>query len=204
MKLTMSADANRPSTFEIVQAGSIVPSRFDQHIVRRLSDLDGQFLEEQAYRTLLSLEDSPVYEVYGFQRPEVAGELLHGLSIVHPGKVGSEYFMTKGHYHVVLDTAEIYYCLQGEGFMVMETPDGEWEVVPLRKGTVLYVPPRWAHRSINTHASEDLVTFFAFPGNAGHDYESIEKNGFRKLVVERDGAPQVTDNPHWIPPEARR
>lgn len=200
----MKAEAKRPFSFEIHRTGAIVPSRFDRHLIRRLSDLAGQFLEERAYRDLLSREDSLVYEVYGIQRPEVAGELLHGLSIVHPGKVGSEYFMTKGHYHVVLDTAEIYYCLQGEGFMVMETPDGDWEVVPLHKDRVLYVPPRWAHRSVNIHPSEDLVTFFAFPGHAGHDYASIEKNGFRKLVVERDGAPQVIDNPRWIPPEARR
>jgi len=46
------------------------------------------------------------------------GELLHGTSIVHPGKVGNEYFMTKGHFHSVLDTAEVYYVLQGRGMMV--------------------------------------------------------------------------------------
>ena len=199
----MSADTKRPSTFEISQAGSIVPSRFDYHVIRRLSDMEGQFLEQDAYRVLLSAEDRLVYEVYEMQRPKVAGELLHGLSIVHPGKVGNEYFMTKGHYHVVLDTAEIYYCLQGEGHIVMETPDGDWEVATLRRDTVLYVPPRWAHRSVNTHRSEDLVTFFAYPGHAGHDYGSIEKQGFRKRVVEQEGNPQVIDNPRWLPPEAR-
>jgi len=199
----MSTDTKRPSTFEISQAGSIVPSRFDYHVIRRLSDMEGQFLEQDAYRVLLSAEDRLVYEVYEMQRPKVAGELLHGLSIVHPGKVGNEYFMTKGHYHVVLDTAEIYYCLQGEGHMVMETPDGDWEVATLRRDTVLYVPPRWAHRSVNTHRSEDLVTFFAYPGHAGHDYVSIEKQGFRKRVVEQEGNPQVIDNPRWLPPEAR-
>ena len=81
-------------------------------------------------------------------RPEVAGELLHGISIVHPGKVGDEYYMTKGHFHTVLDTAEVYYCLKGDGAMVMETPEGEWSVEELHPGRVLYVPPRWAHRSV--------------------------------------------------------
>ena len=55
---------------------------------------------------------------------------------------------------------------------------------------------RWAHRSVNTGA-EDLVMFFVYPGNAGHDYGTIEQQGFRKLVVERDGHPQVVDNPKW-------
>ena len=68
---------------------------------------------------------------------------------------------------------------------------------------VLYVPPGWAHRSVNTGSGEDLVTFFVYPGHAGHDYGSIESQGFRKLVVERDGAPCIVDNARWRGPEAR-
>jgi glucose-6-phosphate isomerase len=116
---------------------------------------------------------------------------------VHPGKVGDEYFMTKGHFHAVLDTAEIYYCLQGEGMMVMEMPEGDWAVEELRPGKVLYVPPRWAHRSVNTSDKEELVTFFIYPAHAGHDYGTIESQGFRKLVVERDNQPCIVDNPRW-------
>jgi glucose-6-phosphate isomerase len=152
---------------------------------------------------MLVEEDRVLYQVYEIKRPEVAGELLHGVSIVHPGKVGDEYYMTKGHFHTVLDTAEVYLCLRGEGYMVMETPEGDWAVEPLRPNAVLYVPPRWAHRSVNTSPTEDLVTFFVYPGNAGHDYGSIEKQGYRKLVVERNGRPSITDNPRWLPPEKR-
>lgn len=133
--------------------------------------------------------------------PSQRGELMHGISIVHPGKVGAEYFMIKGHFPTVLDTAEVYYCLKGKGAMVMETPDGEWSVEELRPGRVLYVPPRWAHRSINTGQREDLVTFFIYPGNAGHDYGTIEQQGFRKLVVENDARAQIIDNPRWRPHE---
>jgi glucose-6-phosphate isomerase len=111
--------------------------------------------------------------------------------------------MTKGHFHTVLDTAEVYYCIKGEGYMVMETPEGEWSVEPLKPQTVLYVPPCWAHRSVNTSPDEDLVTFFVYPGDAGHDYGSIEKQGYRKLVVEKDGKPAIVDNPRWLPPEKR-
>jgi glucose-6-phosphate isomerase len=162
-----------------------------------------QYHDEQAYEALLNQQDYVLYEVYEVKRPEIAGELLQGISIVHPGKVGDEFFMTKGHFHSELDTAEVYYCLQGEGLMVMETPEGEWAVEKLIPEKVLYVPPRWAHRSVNTSRNEDLVTFFVYPGNAGHDYGSIEKQGFRKLVVEREGEVQVIDNPRWLPPEAR-
>jgi glucose-6-phosphate isomerase len=60
------------------------------------------------------------------------------------------------------------------------------------------VPRRYAHRSINVGA-EPLVTFFAFPGHAGHDYGTIEEKGFRKLCVRRaDGSPTFVDNPSWV------
>ncbi len=103
---------------------------------------------EQAYDAALAAEDKLVYEVYEIARPHLAGELLSGISIVHPGKVGSEFFMTKGHFHEVLETAEIYYCLHGKGYMVMETPEGDSAVEALSPGKVVYVPQRWANRSV--------------------------------------------------------
>jgi glucose-6-phosphate isomerase len=169
------------------------------HVVRRLSAMRGQYADSQAYEAMLAQEDVVLYEVYEIQRPEAAGELRHGLSIIHPGKVGDEYFMTKGHFHTVLDTAELYYCLRGQGMLLMETPEGEWAVEQLLPNHVVYVPPRWAHRSVNTSPYEDLITLFVYPGNAGHDYGTIEKQGFRKLIVERDGRPCVVDNPRWRP-----
>jgi glucose-6-phosphate isomerase len=187
---------DRPFTFDISMPGG-VPSRCDRHVVRRLSSMKGQYADRKAYERLLAEEDPLVYEVYEVDRPQTVGELSLGLSVVHPGKVGDEYFMTKGHFHVELETAEIYQCLKGEGVMVMETPEGEWSVQELRPGRVLYIPPRWAHRSVNTGSTEDLVMFFIYPAHAGHDYGTIEKQGFRKLIVERDGQPQIVDNPRW-------
>ena len=63
-------------------------------------------------------------------------------------------------------TAEVYYCLQGTGMMVMETAEGECAVERLRRGTVLYVPPRWARRSVKTAGEEDLVMLYIY---SAHD-----------------------------------
>jgi len=200
----MPENGNHPFTYDIIfQAEKIVLSSYDNHITRRLSSMRNQFLDLAAYEAVLVKEDRLLYEVYEIRLPEEAGVLLQGISIVHPGKVGDEYFMTKGHFHAVIETAEVYYCLRGAGHMVMETPEGEWAVEALSPHKILYVPPRWAHRSVNANSQEDLVTFFVYPGDAGHDYGSIEKQGFRKLVVERDGSPAIIDNPRWLPPEAR-
>ncbi len=56
---------------------------------------------------------------------------------------------------------------------------------------------------MNTGGNADLITFFVYPGHSGHDYGSIEKQGFRKLIVERAGVPTVIDNPRWLPPAQR-
>jgi glucose-6-phosphate isomerase len=80
--------------------------------------------------------------------------------------------------------------------MLMETPEGEWDAVELEAGKAVYVPGRWAHRSINV-SDEPLVTFFVFRADAGHDYGTIETKGYRKLIVERDGKPTIIDNPKW-------
>jgi glucose-6-phosphate isomerase len=199
----MLENPNLPFTLSLARHPQPTLDIYDNHLIRRLSSMRGQFNDTAAYEAQLAREDVVLYEVLEVKRPEKAGELLFGLSIVHPGKVGDEYYMTKGHFHQVLETAEIYECLQGHGYMVMETPEGEWNVAELAPGKLLYVPPRWAHRTVNASLSEDIVTYFVYPGNAGHDYGSIEKQGFRKLVVEHTGRPQIVDNPRWLPPEAR-
>ncbi len=195
MELPVSFDLNLPGG---------IPSRYDNYLVRKLSSMKGQFFEQETYAKMITEGDPVLYEVYEFKRPQVEGELLYGISIVHPGKVGKEYYMTKGHFHTVIETAEVYYCLQGSGCMVMETPEGEWAVEVLSPGKVLYVPPRWAHRSVNTGSGNDLVTYFVYPANAGHDYKTIELQGFRKLVMEENGVPEVIDNPRWQTPGERQ
>lgn len=192
---------DRPISATITEPG-LIPDGDTNHIVRHLSAMRGQFSDAAAFEAVLKHEDRVLYEVYAIERQEIDGELISGTSIVHPGKIGDEFHMTKGHFHSVVDTAEVYYCLHGEGVMVMETPEGEWAVEPLQPGRMLYVPPRWAHRSVNT-GSTDLVTFFIYPAHAGHDYGTIETQGFRKLVLEQDGVMAIVDNPRWLPPGER-
>ncbi len=192
----------KPFTFGVETAQAVLDD-YDNHIERHLSNMKGMFNDAAAYDAALANGDPKLYDVYELHVPQVAGELLHGLSVLHPGLIGDEYYMTKGHFHTVLETGEVYYCLRGKGVMVMETPEGDWAVEHLEPGKVLYVPPRWAHRSVNTSPDEDLVTFFVYPGNAGHDYRTIETQGFRKLILHRDGDMSIEDNPRWLGPEGR-
>lgn len=166
-------------------------------IRRRLSDMTGMYLNETARADMVARDNSLVYEFYDMGVPDRPGAIAYGTTILCAGKVADEYFMTKGHFHTVLDTAEVYYCLRGRGILLMENPEGDWEVQEMTPGAAIYVPERFAHRTVNTDPSEPLVSFFAFRGDAGHDYGTIESHGFRKLVVERDGKPEIIDNPRW-------
>jgi glucose-6-phosphate isomerase len=48
--------------------------------------------------------------------------------------------------------------------------------VEVTVGKIAYIPPGWAHRSINTGKSE--YKFLAvYPGGAGHDYQWVLDNG---------------------------
>lgn len=172
-------------------------SKTKKPLQRYLSQMKGMYADDEAFDAALSDGDPVVYEFFDMGVPESEKEIAYGTSITYPGKVGDEYYMTKGHFHTVLDTAEVYYCLRGNGYMLMENPEGEWEARELTPGSAVYVPPRYAHRSINVSPDEPLITFFAFPGHAGHDYGSIETQGFRKLLVESDGQPVFRDNPKW-------
>src|SRR5215213_11507566 len=86
--------------------------------VRRLSDLRGLFADAAAEAALLS-ENPVIYEVYyPYEPPEVEGQLGFCTTVIHPGMVGREYFMTKGHFHKRIDRAEVYYGLKGEGRLI--------------------------------------------------------------------------------------
>ena len=175
----------------LCKSGKVQPTH------RFVSNMVSQFNDRAAAEEIVRNGDKPIYDFYELEQiPETAGDLKFGTSIVYPGKVGDEYFMTKGHFHTILDTGEVYYCLSGQGAMLMETPEGEVSLIEMKPGVAVYVPPRWAHRSINTGA-ETMVTFFVFRSDAGHDYGTIEQKGYRKLVVERDGKPVMIDTPRW-------
>jgi glucose-6-phosphate isomerase len=182
-----------PFSFDINLTGDW-RSQFDRRLERRLSAMDGYYADAGAFAEA-SRNDPVCYEVYEMLRPEHSGELLHGLSVVHAGRVGDEFYMTKGHYHSERLTAEIYLGVRGRGLLLMEDETGEWAAEEIVPGRVVYVAPGWAHRSVNLHPSETLITFFAYPGHSGHDYATIQETGFCKLVLADGDSWRLADNP---------
>ena len=158
----------------------------DKVLVRKASAMRGYYKDEAALERLIAQNDPVHYEVFEKNIPEQYGHLLLCVSKLYPGRVGSECFMTKGHYHTVSGTAEVYLCIRGQGYMMMKTADGKWMVEPMRRHRLVYVPPHWAHRSINT-GNEPLISFCVYPAEAGHNYGDIATEGFPKRIFIRAG-----------------
>ncbi len=162
------------------------------HHARRASDLRGYFQHAEALESLVRAGDPVIYETFDAPVPAAAGHLSFGVTVLQPGRVGDEYFMTKGHYHVQRQTGEVYVGLRGRGYMVMQTERGEAQALPIETGSVVYVTPGWAHRTVNT-GEEPLAVFYTFPADAGHDYQATAREGFPLLVLAVDGKPAVVD-----------
>jgi len=157
---------------------------------RRASDLRGYFDDVAALDRLAEDGNPLVYEVLQYDVPEEVGQLICCTTVLHPGTVGDEYFMTKGHYHSVRATGEVYIGLSGQGYLLLMTEDGDSAATPMEHGTVAYVPPHWAHRTVNT-GDEPFVFFAVYPGQAGHDYGSIEKTGFAQRLLRTSQGPEL-------------
>ncbi len=179
-----------------LQTGKLSP--VTRIVQRRLSDMRGMYADTQAENQIIAQEgDRLIYEVYtATELPEEEGQVLHCTTIIYPGKVGDELHMTKGHYHAKRDRGEVYVGLSGEGCVLLHLEDGTVRSVPMGPGTAAYVPPYWAHRTVNT-GSAPFSFFSAWPGDAGHDYATIERVGFAKIMVWRDGKAVLVDNPRY-------
>ncbi len=164
---------------------------------RYLHDLEGLFADSMAEDALM-IDNPLLYEVHeATENPMEEGQLRYSTTMIYPGKVGDEYFFTKGHYHAIGNRAELYMGLAGDGYLLLMSPDGEINVQHMTAGAMSYVPPFWAHRTINV-GKEKFVFFACYPSDAGYDYVSIADKGFAEIVVERDGKPTLVPNPKWV------
>jgi len=175
-----------PFAFDLDVATGIIKD-YKNHIVRKASSMRGYYADAGALEALIAVGDPIHYEVFERTVPEEYGNLMAGISNLYPGTVGEECFMTKGHYHQVIQTGEVYLCLGGSGYLLMKTKEGDFSALPMERGKVVYVPPSWAHRSVNC-GDDPLVSFFVYNAESGHNYGDIETEGFIKRVFKRAGS----------------
>jgi glucose-6-phosphate isomerase len=163
---------------------------------KRLSELEGLYLDDEAFEKLhAEAPDMLAYWVEESRADAGPGGLVIGTSNLEPGRVGSEYFMTRGHLHALADRAELYYCLAGRGVMLMESVDGRVSTVELTPGKAVHIPGHWVHRSVNV-GTERFSTLFCYPVDAGQNYEIIRRAGGMATLIVDDGDGGWTTRPN--------
>ena len=110
-------------------SGALDP--YTSRIERRVSDMRGAYADADALERLVADGDPLVYEVLQYDVPEEVGQLITCTTVIHPGTVGDEFFMTKGHFHAVRDTGEVYLGLSGDGYLLLMTEEGQSSSVPM-------------------------------------------------------------------------
>lgn len=160
-------------------------------LTRRMSDLEGLFADESAWRAAVEDDNPVVYTVTSSPVPEVDRELPQSITTIQPGATSGELWMTKGHQHPN-HQGEIYLGLQGRGgLLLFDGKNSRW--IDMAPGTIGYIPPGWAHRSINT-GDEPYAFFAVYPGGAGHDYGWVLENGMGHRVYRQpDGSIELRD-----------
>lgn len=165
---------------------------------RTLSQMKDSFADRESCDAMLRPGDPLLYTVSTCRCGEGPGELHCGLGVIRPGRVGEEYFMTRGHIHARRESPELYVGLRGSGILLMQREDGSGSSTAELSGECLvYVPGHTAHRTVNT-GDEPLVYLGIYAADAGHDYESIRIRNFTDVVVRRGGRPTLVARSAFI------
>ncbi|NIY48107.1 glucose-6-phosphate isomerase family protein [Cedecea colo] len=160
--------------------------------ITRCGDLSGVFYDRAAWQAIPV--DTPVYRVEMLRSPQGEGELFVGITHLQPGRVGDEFYMTRGHFHQRREQGEVYFGLRGTGLLLLQNEQGVARLEQISPGSVHIIPGFTAHRLINT-GSEVLSALAVWPSVAGHDYAALA-HGFALRVIEQDGKIQAKEVQH--------
>lgn len=158
------------------------------HQVKTLGELEGIFEDHPAFQSMDGSQTA--YEVDSWQPVQsgTEGGLFFGLTHLYPGRVGDEYFMTKGHFHAVENRTEYYWGIEGEGILLLMDKERNTRAEYMFPGSLHYIPGSTAHRVVNT--GNRILKFGAcWPSDAGYNYDLIIREGFSKRVKQVDGKP---------------
>lgn len=157
------------------------------HYEKKLRDLAGLYADQAEFDARLERSgETVVYRVDEKRPSQSTGDLIFGTTWMQSGRIGTEFYMTRGHIHACANRPETYYGESGEGVMLLESPEGETQVVKIAPRVMVYVPPLWIHRSVNTGA-DALVMSFCYPSDSGQDYNIIARSGGMATRIVADG-----------------
>lgn len=153
---------------------------------KTIGELGGVFVDANAWQQVAPSTLAYTVAAHFPVADGAEGGLFFGVSMIEPGVVGEEFFMTRGHFHAKRDRGEYYWGESGEGLLILMAEDRKGRVEKVRPGSLHYIPGHTAHRLVNTGTTQ-LRVGACWPSDAGHDYDTIAKNGFSIRVFSRKG-----------------
>jgi len=129
--------------------------------------------QKAADRMLAKRKNPLIYAVKFIHEDEIS----YDLTILEPGKIGDEFYETKGHTHIK-KTPEVYFLLEGKGHIIAKNfRTGRKKRFALKKGKFIYVSKEYGHRTVNT-GRKKLIFVTVSQVDAGHDYNVSKRKGF--------------------------
>jgi glucose-6-phosphate isomerase len=173
-------------------SGLLQPGTEILNSVKTLGQLEGIFANREALRKM-----DPTKVVYRVQAwcpvPEgTVGGQFWGNTVIEPGEVDSEFFMTHGHFHSKRDRTEYYGTVKGQGALILMDESRKTRMEIMSPGSLHFIPPGIGHRVANT-GSEPLHFVACWPSDAGHDYEIVRKYGFGARLLNVDGKAKLVE-----------
>jgi glucose-6-phosphate isomerase len=166
--------------------GLLLPDARIRESVKTIGQLENIFANEEARRAM-----DPSAVVYRVQAwcpvPEgTEGAQFWGSTVIEPGLVDSEFFMTHGHFHRKRDRTEYYATVEGEGALILMDETRKTWMEPMSPGSLHFIPPNVAHRVANS-GKVPLRFAACWPSDAGHDYDAIRQFGFGARLLNVNG-----------------
>ncbi len=111
-----------------------------------------------------------VYRTYAGSPDSDRPDLAFATTVIEPGDVGGEFFMTRGHRHVQPERGEYMLTLGGTGCLVLMDETGKCWSEPMAAGTMHLIDGRHAHRVANV-GKDRLKFLVVWLTDCGHDYK---------------------------------
>lgn len=160
---------------------------------RLIGDLRGIFRDGAQVRAMDLTRIVYTVRSWSPVKAGVPGGLFWGLTIIEPGKVGEEYFMTHGHFHADPSRAEFYGTVSGQGMLIRMEKDRKTWGERMAAGSLHYIDGCHAHRVANTGATP-LIFWACWHSDAGYDYTTIADRGFGSRLIAKNGEPVFVPN----------
>ncbi|WP_429046929.1 glucose-6-phosphate isomerase family protein [Aeromonas veronii] len=155
----------------------------------RLADLHGLFADPASEAGVDP--QTVLYRVAMLPSSGVEGDLNMGVTHLEAGRIGNEFFMTRGHIHARAEQAEYYFGLCGRGLLLLQDMAGVCRLGQVFPGSVHHIPGHVAHRLVNTGETQ-LSALAVWPAVAGHDYKAMGPRGFAvRVLAGEDGTPRL-------------